>query len=164
LLRDENAKVYVSDINDDRTRQVSKKYGAEAVSNNSIFDISADIYAPCALGSTINTQTIAKLQCPIIAGSANNQLQDETLHGQMLLDKGILFAPDYVINAGGIINCYSELMGFSKKRTMQLTENIYEATRNVLQLSKSENISTTTAANKIAEKRISDIKKVKSTY
>jgi leucine dehydrogenase len=164
LLRDENAKVYVSDINDERTRQVSKKYGAEAVSNNSIFDLSADIYAPCALGATINSQTIEKLKCGIIAGSANNQLQDEALHGQMLLDKGILFAPDYVINAGGIINCYSELMGFSKKRTLQLTENIYEATRNVLRLSKAEKISTIDAANKIAEKRISDIKKVKSTY
>ena len=164
LLREENAKVYVSDINDDRKRQVSKKYGAEAISNNSIFDIGADIYAPCAMGATINTQTINKLQCAIIAGSANNQLQDEALHGQMLLDKGILFAPDYVISAGGIINCYSELMGYSKKRTLQLTENIYDATRNVLKLSKAENISTIDAANKIAEKRIADIKKVKSTY
>lgn len=163
LLRDENAKVYISDINDERTRQVSKKYGAEAVSNNSIFDIDADIYSPCALGATINTETIAKIKCGIIAGSANNQLQDEHIHGKMLLEKGILFAPDYV-NAGGIINCYSELMGFSKKRTLQLTENIYEATRNVLKLSKLENISTTDAANKIAEKRIADIKKVKSTY
>ncbi|MBK0380840.1 Glu/Leu/Phe/Val family dehydrogenase [Mucilaginibacter segetis] len=164
LLRDENAKVYVSDINGERTRQVSKKYGAEAVSNNTIFDINADIYSPCALGATINTQTINKLQCRIIAGSANNQLQDEKVHGQMLLERGILFAPDYVINAGGIINCYSELMGFSKKRTLQLTENIYEATLNVLKLSKAENISTIDSANKIAEKRIADIKKVKSTY
>ncbi|TWR29461.1 Glu/Leu/Phe/Val dehydrogenase [Mucilaginibacter pallidiroseus] len=164
LLRDENAKVYVSDINDDRVRQVSKKYGAEAVSNNSIFDLSADIYAPCAMGATINTQTIAKLKCGIIAGSANNQLQNETEHGKMLVEKGILFAPDYVINAGGIISGYSELMGYNKKRALQLTENIYEATRNVLKLSKAENISTIDAANKIAEKRISDIKKVKSTY
>jgi leucine dehydrogenase len=164
LLRDENAKVYISDINDELLGQVAKKYGAEAVSTNSIFDIDADIYAPCALGATVNTQTIQKLKCAIIAGSANNQLEDEEVHGQMLLEKGVLFAPDYVINAGGIINCYSELMGFSKKRTMQLTENIYEATRNVLKLSKAENISTIVAANKIAEKRISDIKKVKSTY
>jgi leucine dehydrogenase len=164
LLREENAKVYVSDINEERTGQVSKKYGAEAVSNNNIFDIDADIYSPCALGATVNTYTINKLKCAIIAGSANNQLEDETLHGQMLLDKGILFAPDYVINAGGIINCYSELMGFSKKRTMQLTENIYDATRNVLRLSKAENISTIQAANKIAEKRIADINKVKSSY
>jgi leucine dehydrogenase len=164
LLRDENAKVYVSDINEERTGQVSKKYGAEAVSNNNIFDIDADIYSPCALGATVNTYTINKLKCAIIAGSANNQLEDENIHGQMLLDKGILFAPDYVINAGGIINCYSELMGFSKKRTLQLTENIYEATRNVLKLSKAKNISTIQAANKIAEERIESIKKVKSTY
>ncbi len=164
LLREENAKVYISDINEERTGQVSKKYGAEAVSNNNIFDIGADIYSPCALGATVNTYTINKLKCAIIAGSANNQLEDETLHGQMLLDKGILFAPDYVINAGGIINCYSELMGFSKRRTMQLTENIYDATRNVLKLSKAESISTIQAANKIAEKRIADINKVKSSY
>jgi leucine dehydrogenase len=164
LLRDENVKVYASDINEERLGQIAKKYGAEAISNNSIFDIDADIYAPCALGATVNTQTINKLKCSIIAGSANNQLEDENVHGQMLLDRGIIFAPDYVINAGGIINCYSELMGFSKKRTMQLTENIYEATRNVLKLSQAEKISTILAANKIAEKRIADIKKVKSTY
>src|ERR1700761_8162237 len=164
LLREENAKVYASDINEERLSQVAKKYGAEAISNNSIFDRDADIYAPCAMGATINSQTLQKLKCAIIAGSANNQLEDEQVHGQMLLDKGILFAPDYVINAGGIINCYSELMGFSKRRTMQLTENIYEATRNVLKLSKTEKISAIEAANKIAEKRISDIKKVKSTY
>ncbi len=164
LLRDENVKVYASDINEERVGQIAKKYGAEGISNNSIFDIDADIYAPCALGATVNTQTINKLKCSIIAGSANNQLEDENVHGQMLLDRGIIFAPDYVINAGGIINCYSELMGFSKKRTMQLTENIYEATRNVLKLSQAEKISTILAANKIAEKRIADIKKVKSTY
>jgi leucine dehydrogenase len=164
LLREENAKVYASDINEEAVGQIAKKYGAQAVSNNTIFDIDADIYAPCALGATINSETIKKLKCNIIAGSANNQLEDEQVHGRMLLEKGVLFAPDYVINAGGIINCYSELMGFSKKRTMQLTENIYEATRNVLKLSKAENISTIEAANKIAEKRIADIKKVKSTY
>jgi len=164
LLRDENVKVYATDINEDSLGQIAKKYGAEAVSNSKIFEIDADIYAPCALGATINSETIKKLKCGIIAGSANNQLEDEIVDGRMLLEKGILFAPDYVINAGGIINCYSELMGFSKKRTMQLTENIYEATRNVLKLSKCENISTIEAANKIAEKRIADIKKVKSSY
>jgi leucine dehydrogenase len=164
LLRDENVKVYISDIDEDRTRQISKKYGAEAISNNTIFDIDADIYSPCALGGTINTETINKLKCAIIAGSANNQLEDEDIHGQLLLDKGIIFAPDYVISAGGVINCYSELMGFTKKRSLQLTENIYEATRNVLKLSKVESISTIQAANKIVEKRIADINKVKSSY
>jgi leucine dehydrogenase len=164
LLRDENAKVYVSDIDEDRLRQVAKKYGAEAVEHNSIFDLDVDIYAPCALGATINSNTIGRLKCAIIAGSANSQLEDETIHGQMLLDKGILYAPDYVINAGGLINMYSEIAKFNKKRTMQLTENIYDAVRNVLKLSKAENISTIEAANKIAEKRIADIKKIKTTY
>lgn len=164
LLREESAKVYASDINEERLSQVAKKYGAEAISNNSIFDRDADIYAPCAMGATINSQSIKKIKCAIIAGSANNQLEDEQVHGQMLVERGILFAPDYVINAGGLINCYSELMRFSKKRTLQLTENIYDATRNVLKLSKAENISSIEAANRIAEKRIADIKKVKSTY
>ncbi|EHQ29023.1 Glu/Leu/Phe/Val dehydrogenase dimerization region [Mucilaginibacter paludis DSM 18603] len=164
LLREENAKVYVSDIDEDRLRQVAKKYGAEAVEHNSIFDLDVDIYAPCALGATINSKTINQLKCAIIAGSANSQLEDEQLHGKMLLEKGILYAPDYVINAGGLINLYSEIAGFNKKRTMQLTENIYDAIRNVLKLSKTENISTVVAANKIAEKRIADIKKIKTSF
>jgi leucine dehydrogenase len=164
LLRDENVKVYVSDINEERVGQVAKKYGAQPVSNNNIFDIDADIYAPCALGAMVNTSTIKKLKCAIIAGSANNQLEDEAVHGKMLLDKGVIFAPDYVINAGGVINAYSELMGFSRKRTLQLTENIYDATRSILKLSKSEKIPTIEAANKIAEKRIADIKKIKTSY
>lgn len=164
LLREENAKVYVSDIDEERLAQVAKKYGAEAIANNSLFDRDFDIYAPCALGATVNTETIAKMNCAIIAGAANNQLADEQIHGQMLLEKGILYAPDYLINAGGLINCYSEIAGFSKKRTMQLAENIYEATRNVLKMSKSEKISTSEAANKIAEKRIADIKKIKASF
>jgi leucine dehydrogenase len=164
LLREENAKVYVSDINEDRVIQIAKKYGAEAISNNNIFDREFDIYSPCALGATVNSETIQKMKCSIIAGSANNQLADETLHGKMLLEKGILYAPDYLINAGGLINCYSEIAGYSKKRTMQLAENIYEATRIVLKKSKTENIPTIEAANFIAEKRISDIRKIKASY
>lgn len=164
LLRDEHAQVYVSDINEDRVRQVAKKYGAQAISNNSIFDLEFDIYAPCALGATVNSETIPKMKCSIIAGSANNQLADEELHGQMLLEQGILYAPDYLINAGGMINCYSELSGYSKKRTLQLAENIYSATRGVLKKSKEENIPTNKAADIIAEKRIADIKKIKGSY
>ena len=164
LLREENAKVYVSDINEERLSQVAKKYGAVAVANNSIFDLDMEIYAPCALGATVNTDTINKMNCAIIAGAANNQLADEQLHGRMLLEKGIMYAPDYLINAGGLINCYSEIAGFSKKRTMQLAENIYDATRSVLRKSKAENIPTSEAANKIAEKRIEDIKKIKASY
>ena len=164
LLREENSKVYISDINEERLGGVAKKYGAQAVANNSIYELDVDIYAPCALGATVNSETIEKLKCAIIAGAANNQLADEDIHGRLLLEKGIVYAPDYLINAGGLINCYSEIAGFSKKRTMQLAENIYEATRNVLKKSKSENIPTHEAANKIAEKRIEDIRRIKATY
>lgn len=164
LLRNENAKVYISDINEERLRQVARKYGAEAVPNNNLFDLDVDIYSPCALGATVNTETIGRLKASIIAGSANNQLADEEVHGAMLLQKGIMFAPDYLINAGGLINCYSELTGFSKKKTLQMAEHIYEATRKVLQKSKQEDIPTIEAANKIAEKRIEDIRKLKASY
>lgn len=164
LLREENAKVYVSDINEDRVRQIAKKTGADAVSNNNILDLEFDIYSPCALGGIINSTTIEKMKCAIIAGSANNQLQDDDLHGRMLLEKGIVYAPDYLINAGAMINSYSEISGFSKKKTLQLAENIYEITRTVLKKSKAENIPTNKAADAIAEKRISDIKKLKASY
>jgi leucine dehydrogenase len=164
LLRNENAKVYISDINEERLAQVAQKYGATAVSNNSIFDLDIDVYSPCALGATVNTETINRLKCSIIAGSANNQLADEVVHGNLLLKKGIMYAPDYLINAGGLINCYSEIAGFNMKKTLQLTENIYDATRRVIQKSKFDNIPTYEAANKIAEKRIEDIKKIKSSY
>ena len=164
LLREENARVYVSDINEERLRQVAKKYGADAVSNNNILDLEFDVYSPCALGGIINSTTIPKMKCAVIAGSANNQLANESMHGQMLLEKGIIYAPDYLINAGAMINSYSELSGYSRKRTMQLAENIYEVTRGVLKKSKTENIPTNKAADQIAEKRISDIKKIKASY
>ncbi|WP_343535500.1 Glu/Leu/Phe/Val dehydrogenase dimerization domain-containing protein [Pedobacter sp.] len=164
LLRNDNVEVYVTDINEDRMRVIARKYKAKAIEADKIFTIGADIYAPCALGATVNDRTIKTMKFAIIAGSANNQLADEQVHGQLLHDKGILYAPDYLINAGGIISCYSELTGFGRKRTIQLTENIYEATKEVIKLSKSENIPTNLAAARLAEKRIEDIKKIKSSY
>lgn len=158
LLRNENAKVYVSDIVVDRMIYVANRYGAEIVQANNIYNMDVDVYAPCALGGTLNDDTIPKLKCKIIAGSANNQLQDEDRNGKMLLDRGILYAPDYLINAGGLISCYSELAGYSASRTLELAENIYDATRSVIRKSKQEQISAHQAANKIAEDRINSIK------
>jgi len=164
LLRKENVEVYISDINEERLQQVARKYKAKPIEADKIFTLGADVYAPCALGATLNDLTIKKMKFAIIAGSANNQLANEQLHGQQLLDKGILYAPDYLINAGGLINCYSELTGFGKKRTMQLTEHIYDATREVIKLSKNENIPTNLAAGRLAESRIAAIKHIKSSY
>ena len=164
LLRAENVEVYISDINEERLQHVARTYKAKPIAADKIFGIDADIYAPCALGATVNDKTIPKMKFAIIAGSANNQLADELVHGQLLLEKGILFAPDYLINAGGLISCYSELTGYGKKRTIQLTENIYNATRDVIRMSKKDNISTILAANHIAEQRIINIKKIKSSF
>jgi leucine dehydrogenase len=164
LLRNENVEVFISDINEERMQDVARRYKAKPIGADKIFGLDADIYAPCALGATVNERTIEKMKFAIIAGSANNQLADEQVQGKMLLQKNILFAPDYLINAGGLINCYSELTGYGKKRTMQLTEHIYDATRNVIQMSKKENIPTVVAANRIAEQRILNIKKLKSSF
>ncbi len=163
-LREENAKVYISDINEERLAYIAKKYGAEVVANNSIYDLNIDIYAPCALGATVNTETLEKLKCTIIAGAANNQLADENIHGRMVMDKGILYAPDFLINAGGLINVYSELNGYTAKRAMEKTEHIYEVTSEILKKSKEENIPTYEAANRIAEKRMDDIRRIKASY
>lgn len=164
LLRKENVEVFVSDINQEQLNYVAKKYKAKPIEADKIFGMDADIYSPCAMGATVNSKTIEKMKFAIIAGSANNQLKDEEEDSALLLNKGILFAPDYLINAGGLISCYSELTGFGKKRTVQLTENIYDATVNVIKLSQTENIPTNTAANRIAEKRIASIKKINSSY
>lgn len=164
LLRKDNAEVFISDINRERQQAVAQKYKAKMVEADKIFTMGADIYSPCAFGGTLNDKTIKSMKYAIIAGSANNQLANEHVHGQQLLEKGILYAPDYLINAGGLIHCYSELTGFGKKRTNQLTENIYDATREVLQHSKTKGIPTNMAANQLAEDRIAAIKKINSSF
>lgn len=161
LLREENAKVYVSDIVEERMVEVANKYKAVPVANNNIYELDVDVYAPCALGGTVNKETIAKMRCQIIAGSANNQLRNEAEDAQLLMEKNILYAPDYLINAGGLISCYSEIAGYNASRTAALTETIYETTRSVLRKSINENIAPHEAANQLAEARIADMRKIK---
>ncbi|HYH57512.1 MAG TPA: Glu/Leu/Phe/Val dehydrogenase [Anseongella sp.] len=162
LLNEEDARIYLCDLDEERATQVAGKYDAIAVPNHAIYDLDIDIFAPCALGGTINADTIGRLKCAIIAGSANNQLDDEKLNGEMLMQKDILYAPDFLINAGGLISVYSELVGFNKKQAIHLTEHIYDVTREILKKSRLEQLPTFQAANMLAEKRISDIRKVKS--
>lgn len=158
----EGAKVYIADINEEQLQKVSKEQGAEVVSNDLVYDLDIDIYAPCALGATLNTENIDRLKCSIIAGAANNQLADETIHGPMLVKKGIVYAPDFLINAGGLINVYSELAGYNRQRALTQTEHIYNVTLDILNKAKTEGIYTQLAAMQLADKRISDIGKVKS--
>ncbi|MBK7964097.1 MAG: Glu/Leu/Phe/Val dehydrogenase [Bacteroidetes bacterium] len=161
-LRKENAIVYITDINEEQLRKVSLEYGAEVIRPESVYDMDMDIYAPCALGATLNTENINKLRCQVIAGAANNQLADETIHGPMLMEKGIIYAPDFLINAGGLINVYSELISYNRQRALTQTEHIYSVTLEILKIARAEGIYTQSAATKLAEKRIADISKVKS--
>ena len=160
LIKD-GAKVFINDINETRLKAVAKETGAEVISAESVYDMEMDIYAPCALGATVNTDTLNRLKCSIICGSANNQLADENLHGKMVIEKGILYAPDFVVNAGGIINVYYELEGYNRERALAHAEKIYQTTLNIFKVAKEQNIPTYMAANRLAEKRIADIGKVK---
>lgn len=161
----ENAQVFITDISEERLSQIAKTTGAKVVDQDEIYDINMDIYAPCALGATINDGTIGRLKCQIIAGAANNQLLDEHKHGNMLIDKGMVYAPDFLINAGGLINVYAEYLGgYKRELAYQQTENIYDTCIDILNKSETEKIPSQEAAIKLAEKRIADVGKVKMAY
>lgn len=161
MLRSENARVYVSDMTEDRKMKVATKYKAEPIQYATSYELDVDVYAPCALGGTVNPDTIPKMRCKIIAGSANNQLKEEEKTIQLLKENNILYTPDFLINSGALISCFSELEGYGTERTEALIRNIYNATRSVLQKSRDENITTFEAAKQLAEKRIFDMTKIK---
>ena len=158
----EGAEISITDINTERLAKVSADTGATIVGMNEIYDLDVDIYAPCAMGATLNDDTIGRLKANVIAGAANNQLEDEVRHGQMLVDAGMIYAPDFVINAGGIINISGELAGaYNKEQAYSWTEKIYDTTQNIFALADEKGIPTQDAAMKLAEKRIEDIGRVK---
>ena len=159
----EGAKVLIADIYEDRLAEVkTNNPGVEIVDGNTIYDQDVDIYAPCALGATINDDTLIRLKCSIICGAANNQLADEVKHGQLVMQKGILYAPDFVVNAGGVINVYSEVAGFGREYALSQAENIFNTTAGIFAMSKQENIPTYLAANKTAEARIEAMARIRT--
>ncbi|MFC5557837.1 Glu/Leu/Phe/Val dehydrogenase dimerization domain-containing protein [Ureibacillus thermophilus] len=162
-LHEEGAKLIVTDINQERVERAVKEFGAIAVEPNEIYEQEVDIFSPCALGAIINDETIPQLKAKVIAGSANNQLK-ESRHGQILHEKGIIYAPDYVINAGGVINVADELYGYNRERAMKRVETIYDTLMKIFQMSKEENIPTYLAANRIAEERINSVLKSRKQF
>jgi len=158
-LTNEGAKVVISDINMGRLEEVRDKYQAKIYEGSNLYAEDMDIYAPCALGATINDETLASLKAKVVAGAANNQLADEKRHGLMLRDKGIIYAPDFLINAGGIINVYAELENYGKQEIIRKTENIYNTTLEILAKADAQNITTHQAAFEIAQARIDARKK-----
>lgn len=160
-LAKEGAEVFITDIHEPTLKRVSQEYGAKVVGLDEIYDIDMDIYAPCALGATVNDDTLSRLKCGVIAGAANNQLKIEDIHGNAVKNKGIIYAPDFALNAGGVINCYSEVKGLSAEWAMSKAENIYGTISNIVKRSQSENVPTYQIANKMAEERIASIGTVK---
>ncbi|HEX4888300.1 MAG TPA: Glu/Leu/Phe/Val dehydrogenase dimerization domain-containing protein [Luteibaculaceae bacterium] len=161
----EGAKVKLFDIHNDKVAAITGKHSSvQAISADEVYSTPMDIYAPCALGATINDDTLKLLSCQIIAGAANNQLKDEVKHGLDVLNRGLFYAPDFLINAGGVINCYTEVVGTDRKAALKHTENIYNTTLSIYEKSAAENIPTSIAANKLAEQRIESIGKLKQTF
>ncbi len=157
LLKEAGAEVYICDINVDRVRELSKEYGFKVVTEEEQFDVECDIYAPCARGAGINDETIPRLRCKAIAGSANNQLL-EPRHADDLRELGILYAPDYVINAGGIINVSVELLpgGYDEAEALRRIDRIYDNLKLLFEISERENLSTRAASQRLAEQRIAE--------
>jgi leucine dehydrogenase len=153
FLAEEGAVLVVSDIDRDRVQRVVQEFGAEPVEPDAIYDVEADVYAPSALGATINDETLPRLRVQIIAGAANNVLAEKR-HGDELHRRGILYAPDYVINAGGLISVYGEVQGWSRERAMRQAREIHGTLLRLFQLSREEGIPTHVAADRIAAERI----------
>jgi leucine dehydrogenase len=152
-LTKEGAIIVVSDIDKEKVQKTCEKFNATSVDPDSIAISECDVFAPCALGAVINDQTISKLKCKIVAGGANNQLA-EYRHGDALLELGILYAPDYVINAGGLMNVFVELEGYSRDRAFEKTNQVFDNLLQVYKISRDENIATHRAADRLAENRI----------
>ncbi len=154
----EGAHVLITDINSQRLEEMVQRYpGVEVVPLGDHYTADVDIYSPCALGAILNDETIPRLKARIVAGAANNQLADEDRHGKMLLERNILYAPDFVINAGGLINVYTEWHGYDHDLAMARADKIYDTTYRILTRALENNEPTHRVANTMAEERIREV-------
>ena len=152
-LIEEGAVVSVADIDQEKVHRLCQQHSLENLDPGKIVSSDCDVFAPCALGSVINDQTVGKLKCKVIAGGANNQLA-EPHHSEALRELGILYAPDYVANAGGLMNVFVELEGYSPERAIEKTTQVYDNMMQVFAIAREEGITTDKAADRLAEKRI----------
>lgn len=163
-LYNDGADLFITDINELKIKRLLETIKAQVVKPDEIYDLDVDIFSPNALGAIINDKTINKLKVEIVSGGANNQLEKEDVHGPLLMEKGILYAPDYVINAGGLINVANELEGYRQDRALKQAEKIYDVIGKILEISSKENIPTYEASNKMAEERLKSIGKINKMY
>ena len=163
MLAGEGARLTVTDIDEERVRTVVKECDAEAVAPDAIYGVNAQVFAPCALGAIINDETLPQFKFEVIAGAANNQLAEER-HGVELEKRSILYAPDYVINAGGLINVYGELNGWTADRSKRKAGEIYDTLLQLFELAKKEGLPTHEAADRLAERRIEQVHTIQRTW
>ncbi|MBI4201303.1 MAG: Glu/Leu/Phe/Val dehydrogenase [Chloroflexi bacterium] len=165
LVEDEEGiRLIITDISEDALGRARQTKGAQVVGPDQIYDVQCDVFAPCALGSVLNSRTIPRLKCKMVCGSANNQLL-EIEDGDALQQRGILYAPDYIVNAGGVINISCEVgMTYSEQAAREKTARIYDTMQQVIALAKKEDVSTARAADRLAEERITAVRKVRKTY
>ena len=162
-LAQEGAKLVVTDIDPERVQRVANDFDAEPVAAERIYAVDAEIFAPCALGAVVNDQTIPQFKFQVIAGAANNQLAEDR-HGDELQKRGILYAPDYVINAGGLINVYGELNEWTSERAMRKAGEIYETLLQLFEITQEQGVPTHVAADKLAERRIHAVGELHRTW
>ncbi len=163
-LHEEGAKLVVTDINQEAVDRAVNDFGAKSVGIEEIYDVDADIFAPCALGGILNDETIPALKAKAVCGSANNQLLEDDKHGKMLEERGIVYAPDYVVNCGGVINVADELQGYNKDRAKSKVEGIYDQMDKIFKIAKRDAVTPAVAADRLAEERINSMMHVKSTF
>ena len=164
-LHEAGAKLYVTTRDKAKIDKAVAELGATAVSLDEIHGVECDVFSPCARGAIINDKTIEQFKCKIIAGAANNQLA-ESIHGDMLHEKGILYVPDYIINSGGVINIIDDISGreYNRENAMKNTARIYDSCKKVFEIAKRDNIPTYKAADIMAEERIAAVRKIKKIY
>jgi leucine dehydrogenase len=162
LVHEEGAHLVLADVDAVRLGRVARTYNAEQVTPSQIFSMDVDIFSPCALGAVLDDQTIPQLKARIVAGAANNQLADEVRHSALLAERGVLYCPDYVINAGGLINVYNEIIGYDRDRALAQTRKIFDTTAEVLQRARESGVTTQQASMEIARQRIAAGKGLKN--
>jgi leucine dehydrogenase len=160
-LHEHEVKLFVSDLRREKAEEIKHLYGATVVEPNEIYSLEVDVFSPCALGGVLNSSTIPHIKATIIAGSANNQLENEQIHSRLLESKEILYCPDYVINAGGLIDVYNEMIGYSEEKALKQLNNIYDTLLEIFRKSQKEGITTHEAAKCLAEQRIIKAKNIK---
>lgn len=163
-LHEAGAQLFVTDVNQKAVDTVVEEFGAVQLKNDDIYGYDLDVFAPCAMGAILDDETIPRLKAKVIAGAANNQLAVSNKHGGELKKRGILYAPDYAINAGGLINVANELEGYNQERALQLAEGIYDKLMEIFQLSDDQDLPTNFASDQLAEERIRRVAQIKTFY